>query len=109
LLDAFDTDDRHDGCGPGAPVPPWSARFSSFRASDRGVRVTVFAELLMVDGDAFWAIRRRMDDDHGCIRRTFSYTQAGQPCTHEWLSEILMAATYRAAGWNGSTFCRLRS
>jgi len=34
----------------------------------------------------------------------FSYTFAGQPWTaHEWLSEVLMALAYRAAGWSGVT------
>ncbi len=41
---------------------------------------------------------------HGAIPRVdpFSYTFAGQPWTaHEWLSEVLMALAYRAAGWSG--------
>ena len=41
---------------------------------------------------------------HGAIPRVdpFSYTFAGQPWTaHEWLSEVVMALAYRAAGWSG--------
>ncbi len=41
---------------------------------------------------------------HGAIPRVdpFSYTFAGQPwIAHEWLSEVLMALAYRAAGWSG--------
>jgi hypothetical protein len=67
--------------------------------------LTVFGERLMIDGDAFWHIAAgEWMIDHGAVIREdpFSYTRAGQPWhAHEWLSEILMAATYRAAGWNG--------
>jgi hypothetical protein len=41
---------------------------------------------------------------HAAVPRVdpFSYTFAGQPWTaHEWLSEVLMALAYRAAGWSG--------
>jgi hypothetical protein len=41
---------------------------------------------------------------HAAIPRVdpFSYTFAGQPWTaHEWLSEVVMALAYRAAGWSG--------
>jgi hypothetical protein len=41
---------------------------------------------------------------HGAVPRAdpFSYSFAGQPwVAHEWLSEVLMALAYRAAGWSG--------
>jgi hypothetical protein len=41
---------------------------------------------------------------HAAVPRVdpFSYTFADQPWTaHEWLSEVLMALAYRAAGWSG--------
>ena len=41
---------------------------------------------------------------HGAVPRVdpFSFTFAGQPWTaHEWLSEVLMALAYHAAGWSG--------
>ncbi len=41
---------------------------------------------------------------HGAlpVRNPFSYTFAGARWVpHEWLAELVMAAVYRAAGWNG--------
>jgi hypothetical protein len=33
---------------------------------------------------------------------TFSFTAVGRPwVAHEWLSEVILALSYRAAGWNG--------
>jgi hypothetical protein len=67
--------------------------------------LTVYGERLVIDGDVFWHIAAGewMIDQRAIIGTDpFSYTFAGQPWhAHEWLSEILMAATYRAAGWNG--------
>lgn len=67
--------------------------------------LTVFGERLMIDGDAFWHIAAGdWMIEHGAVIREdpFSYTRVGEPWhAHEWLSEILMAATYRAGEWNG--------
>ena len=57
------------------------------------------------DGDTFWHVAAgRWIVEHGAIPSTdpFSYTFAGKPWTaHEWLSEVLMYAAWRAAGWGG--------
>jgi hypothetical protein len=66
---------------------------------------TVFAQRLTVDGDHFWhlAAGQWMIEHRAILHNDpFSFTFAGAPWTaQEWLSEILMAATYRAAGWGG--------
>jgi len=66
---------------------------------------TVFSPRLMADGDPFWHIAAGewMIDHRAVLHEDpFSFTFAGAPWNaHEWLSEILMAATYRGAGWNG--------
>ena len=65
----------------------------------------IFAQKLFNDGDTFWHIAAgQWILDHGSAPRAdpFSYSFAGAPWTaHEWLSEVLMALAYRAAGWNG--------
>src|SRR5262249_42602786 len=67
--------------------------------------LTVFGERLMIDGDVFWHIAAGdWMIDHGTVLREdpFSYSFAGRPWhAHEWLSEIIIAGMYRAAGWNG--------
>jgi hypothetical protein len=64
-----------------------------------------FTPALFNDADTFWHIAAglRMIADHAVLARDpFSYTFAGQPWNaHEWLSEVLMAATWRALGWSG--------
>jgi hypothetical protein len=64
-----------------------------------------FAPSVLNDGDTFshvatgaWIL------DHRAIPRTdpFSFSFAGAPWTaHEWLSEVLLALGFRAAGWGG--------
>ena len=64
-----------------------------------------FAPAVLNDGDTFshiatgdWIL------DHRAVPRTdpFSFTFAGAPWTaHEWLSEVLLALAYRAAGFAG--------
>jgi hypothetical protein len=65
----------------------------------------VFAKRISQDGDPFWHIAAgRWMIDHGTIlhQDVFSYTASGTPwIAHEWLSEVVMAATYQAAGWDG--------
>jgi len=64
-----------------------------------------FAPAILNDGDTFWHIAagRWMVDHHAVPGGDpFSFTFAGQPwITHEWLSEVAMAAAWRAAGWGG--------
>jgi hypothetical protein len=66
--------------------------------------MTAFSDRLIRDGDTYWHIRvgEWMLDNRSIIRSdTFSYTFAGQPWqAHEWLSEVIMALTYRAGGWS---------
>ncbi len=67
--------------------------------------LVLFNPAVLNDGDTFshlaaggWMIA------HGAVLHTdpFSATRAGAPwVAHEWLSEVLMAAAFRAAGWSG--------
>lgn len=68
--------------------------------------ITLFTPTVVLrDGDTFlhltagdWVIA------HGTVLHAdvFSYTFAGAPwIAHEWLSEVLFAAVFRAAGWSG--------
>ena len=67
--------------------------------------VTLFAPQVMNDGDTLWHVAAgQWMLDHGQPPQVdpFSYTIAGQPWhDHEWLSEVVMALAYRAAGWTG--------
>jgi len=81
-----------------AVSPPWVAAIAMFA-------MTLFAPVVLNDGDTFWHLAA---GDWIITQRTvphtdpFSYTFAGAPwVAHEWLSEVLMAASFRSAGWNG--------
>lgn len=67
--------------------------------------LAAFSPAALNDGDTWTHVATgRWIVAHGAIPRVdpFSYTFAGQPWTaHEWLSEVLMALAYRAAGWSG--------
>ncbi|HEX6858755.1 MAG TPA: hypothetical protein VF138_00945 [Caulobacteraceae bacterium] len=67
--------------------------------------VVLFAPQVLYDADTFWHITagQRMLDLRQVIHADpFSHTMPGKPWqTHEWLAEIVMALSYRAAGWNG--------
>ncbi len=64
-----------------------------------------FAPQVLNDGDTYWhlATGEWMLQHRAVLHADpFSYTAAGRPWqTHEWFSEILMAAAYDAAGWGG--------
>ena len=64
-----------------------------------------FAPQVLNDGDTYWHLAAgEWMLSHGAVLHAdpFSYTAAGRPWqTHEWLSEILMAAAFRTAGWSG--------
>jgi len=64
-----------------------------------------FAPQILDDGDTFWHIAAgRWMIAHGAVPATdpFSDTFAGKPwLTHEWLSEVVMAGAWLAAGWSG--------
>ena len=67
--------------------------------------LTLFAPGVLNDGDTFWHLAAGdWMIAHGAVPHhdPFSYTFAGAPWVpHEWLSEILMAASFRAARWSG--------
>jgi len=67
--------------------------------------LVLFLRNLLNDGDTLWQIRTgEWILDHHAIPRVdpFAYTTAGHPwLAHEWLSEVLLALAYRAAGWRG--------
>jgi hypothetical protein len=91
-------------------APPAGATARPFEAAPLLLGLAVFAlaafsPAVLNDGDTWshvatgqWILA------HGAIPRVdpFSYTFAGQPWTaQEWLSEVIMALAFRAAGWSG--------
>jgi hypothetical protein len=67
--------------------------------------VAAFSVRVFIDGDTNWHVASgRWILSHMTVPATdpFSYTFAGKRwIAHEWLSEVLMALAYLAAGWNG--------
>ena len=65
----------------------------------------LFAPQLLNDGDTWWHIATGnwiFDNRHIPHFDPFSFTMPGHAWqTHEWLSEVLMAAAWRAGGWSG--------
>jgi hypothetical protein len=66
---------------------------------------TAFSVGLFSDGDTSWHLAAgQLILDTATIPKVdpFSYTFAGSPWTaHEWLSEAIMAAAFKAGSWNG--------
>jgi hypothetical protein len=64
-----------------------------------------FSPRVFIDGDTNWHVAAgRWIIAHQLVPQTdpFSFTYAGKPwIAHEWLSEVLMALAYFAAGWGG--------
>jgi hypothetical protein len=88
------------------PSPTFNARAAvTIAAAALAFAVTAFAPQVLNDGDTYLHIAagRRMIADHAILfTDPFSYTAAGMPWdAHEWLAEILMAASFAAGGWNG--------
>jgi hypothetical protein len=67
--------------------------------------LAAFSPAIFNDGDTYWHIRAgEWMLDHRAVLRAdvFSYTVAGAPWNAaEWLSEIVMALAWHAAGWSG--------
>ena len=67
--------------------------------------LVLFAPQLFKDGDSWWHLATgEWILQHGRVPHAdvFSYTRPGAPwVAHEWLSEVLMALAWRAAGWSG--------
>lgn len=67
--------------------------------------VVLFLPQVLYDADTFWHIaagEKMLQLRQVLHTDPFTHTIPGAPWqTHEWLSEILMALAYRAAGWNG--------
>ena len=81
-----------------AASPPWVAAVAM-------LALTLFAPAVLNDGDTFWHLTTGdWIIAHRAVPPTdpFSYTFAGAPwVAHEWLSELLIAASFRLAGWSG--------
>jgi len=67
--------------------------------------IMLFAPQVLNDADTFWHLKAGewMIDHRAVIHADpFSFTRSGTAWnTHEWLSEVIMAAAYKLAGWNG--------
>ena len=67
--------------------------------------VLMWPSALLNDPDTLWHIRTgewMIDHRRVLDFDPFSHTRAGAPWnTHEWLTEVLMAAIYRVGGWSG--------
>jgi hypothetical protein len=81
-----------------ASLVPWIAAVLCFAGA-------AFAPQIFNDGDTYWHIAAgaRMIADRAVLYSDpFSYTFAGRAWNaHEWLSEVLMAASFRFGGWGG--------
>ena len=90
---------------PGSIAREASADLIQAAAALVAFAVVLFAPQVLSDGDTYWHLAAgEWMLAHGQVlhRDVFSYTHAGQPWeTHEWLSEVLMAAVFRAGGWSG--------
>ena len=77
---------------------PWVAAIAM-------LTLTLFAPGVLNDGDCFWhLVAGDWIIAHRMVPHAdpFSYSFAGAPwVAHEWLSEVLMAAAFRAEGWSG--------
>lgn len=69
--------------------------------------LTMSIKPLLADGDTGWHVAAGgWIIEHGAVPTTdpFSFTFGGRKwIPHEWLSEVLMALSYNAAGWGGVT------
>ncbi len=67
--------------------------------------VTLFMPAVMNDGDTHWHLATgQWILDHRAVPHEdpFSFSKLGAPWqAHEWLSEVIMALAYQAAGWSG--------
>lgn len=67
--------------------------------------LTLFAPAVLNDGDTFWHLTAgEWILAHRAVPTTdpFTFSMPGGPWTaHEWLSEALMALSFRIAGWSG--------
>lgn len=83
---------------PSTAATPWIAAITL-------LALALFGPEVLRDGDSFWHLTAGdWMIAHGAVPHAdpFSYTFAGAPwVSHEWLSEVLMAAAFRAAGWSG--------
>ncbi|HEY2836539.1 MAG TPA: hypothetical protein VGI89_08215 [Rhizomicrobium sp.] len=83
---------------------PAAANFAAIAALC-GFALAAFAPQIFNDGDTWWHLAAgnwMLAHQAVPTRDVFSYSFAGQPWTaHEWLAEVLMALSFRAASWNG--------
>lgn len=67
--------------------------------------VVLFAPPVLLDGDTYWHLAAgdwMIDQRRVLTTDVFSHTYAGRPwLSHEWLAEIVMAASLRVGGWSG--------
>jgi hypothetical protein len=101
-----------------APPFPEIRRFVQASTADRRARLlfslaaalgawcaALFAPPFLNDADTWWHVATgRWILGHGAVPQAdpFSHTMSGAPwVAHEWLSELLMALAWLAAGWSG--------
>ena len=91
--------------GAPGPAPPAPATVGAVAFVVVVVCLGAVGTALLNDGDTYWHIATgELVLDTGRVPRTdpFSYTAAGEPwIAKEWLSQVLLAATWRVAGWAG--------
>ncbi len=88
-----------------SPPPAASALWPVHVAALAAFATGLWYPGMLGDGDTWWhVLTGEWILDHRAIPRTdpYSFTMTGAPwTTHEWLSEVLMAGAFRAAGWSG--------
>jgi hypothetical protein len=91
---------------PSAPSRLWSREVAFAAIAGSAVFACVlWLPVVLRDADTLWHITTgQWILAHRAVPAvdTFSFTAAGRPwAAHEWLSEVLLALAYDAAGWNG--------
>ena len=95
-------------------MPPTTPAFPAWQRDFALLALSAFAAFalpllspsVLNDGDTNWHVATgRWILAHHAVPATdpFSFAAVGRPwVAHEWLSEVLMALSYAAAGWNGA-------
>jgi hypothetical protein len=82
-----------------------ASRNEYFVAALTAVLVFLMAARTPLDSDLFWHLRAgsdTLDQLRPVVTDLYSYTRAGQPwVSQSWLTEVVLAITYRVAGWTG--------
>ena len=96
---------RHRSANCDSAVSGRDGTIFAYLAAFAAFAFTLIVPTMLRDGDTGWHLAAgAWIVAHASVPTTdpFSFSAAGQPwVAHEWLSEVAMYASYRAAGWSG--------